>query len=164
MNLPLCIIHGTTGKWYNGICRIAGFYPKLKYSSCIILICHHHHVIPECYPHCHPRRLPPLSSPKATPIVIPCLPRFLGKVFVGDLSSYKPSYKSPHLGLFFSINRIFHCLFHFFNTFSLLIALSILPVNSKYTNFFILYFFVKPFTSSFLCCYTRFFRLFVTPV
>ena len=63
----------------------------------------------------------------------------------------KSGYKSFQVGLLFSIKLIFQDLFHFFNCFSRIIALSIDSVASKYTRLWIVYFLVKPSMRSFLC-------------
>ena len=62
-----------------------------------------------------------------------------------------------------SINFNFHSHRHPFNRFSLYIVLSALSCCSKYTSFFIPYFFVNPSTKSFLCCQIRFIKSEVTP-
>ena len=80
------------------------------------------------------------------------------------LVNIPPSVKSFQSGLHFSVRSIFHCRFHFFNRFSLLMA-SLISINiSKWTNLSILYRLVNPLTILVLCSINLLFKSFVTPM
>ena len=115
---------------------------------------------------CAPRsNLPPLRhscAPGQTcaPLVIPA------KAGIHDAPQqpgHSPSYRSAHVGFILVISLIFHARFHFFNAFSLCIALPMESWTSYHTRVWTPYRLVKPSTRSFLCCQTRWTRRVVTP-
>ena len=84
--------------------------------------------------------------------------------FTISKSSYQSALKSYHYGFISFIILYFHALFHFFNCFSRVIALSGVGKQSYQTNLQRLYLSVKHLFKCILCSYTLRSILFVMPI
>ena len=78
--------------------------------------------------------------------------------------SYQSLARSTNPGFTLSINLFFFILLHFFNCFSLAIALCISLHSSQYSNNLQLYLAVNQSINHFLCSYALRYRLFVTQI